>query len=166
MYLVDYLGMGSTSKVYRTLTSDGFDCVIKLYVKCRGDNKIVLSKKDFDAVAKSAVAREVKAYKTICGAEFDGYVWQRELKGLQCVIHPYFKHPDKKDRMGLLDQIHNRLEDCFATHGKAFAASDQMWRHVGWFKDKLYLFDLADLENSGTADYVDNHIERLRRSFD
>jgi hypothetical protein len=141
LYLVDHLGMGSTSTVYRALTPDGYNCVVKIYVKRRGDDKFVLSKRDFDNEANKAVAREVKAYKTIYGDELSGYVWQQKLNGLQCVIHPYFKHPDKEDRIGLLGKIRARLNDCFAKRGKAFATSDQVWRHVGWFKGKLYLFD-------------------------
>jgi hypothetical protein len=90
-----------------------------------------------------------------------GYVWQQILNGVQCVIHPYFKHPDKEDRIGLLDQISDRLNDCFAIRGKAFATSDQVWRHVGVFNDKLYLFDLFDLK-PGVADDVEKHINRLR----
>jgi hypothetical protein len=160
LYLIDYLGMGSTSKVYRALTEEGYDCVVKIYVKRRGDNKVVLTKKVFDAEAQKAVAREVKAYKTIYGDELRGYVWQQKLNNHQCVIHPYFKHLDKEDRIKLLEQIRTRLNS-FAKCGKAFATSDQVWRHVGLFNDKVYLFDLADLE-SGNADDVENHIKRLR----
>jgi hypothetical protein len=160
-YLVDHLGMGSTSKAYLALTPDGYDCVVKIYVKRRGDDKVVLSKKVFDKEANKAVAREVNMYKTIYGDELSGYVWQQKMNGLQCVIHPYFKHPDKEDRIDLLDKIRTRLIDSFANRGKAFATSDQVWRHVGWFNKKLYLFDLADLEPGGAGD-VDNHINRLR----
>jgi hypothetical protein len=161
LYLVDHLGMGSTSKVYRALTPDGYNCVVKMYVKRRGNNKIVLSKRVFDKEAKKAVAQEVNAYKAIYGDELSGYVWQQELNGLQCVIHPYFKHPDKKDRINLLDRIRVRLVNCFAKCDKALSTSDQVWRHIGWFNDKLYLFDLADLAFDAAGD-VNNHIERLR----
>jgi hypothetical protein len=162
-YLYDHLGMGSTSKVYRALTPDGYDCVVKIYVKRRGDDKIVLSEKEFDKQAKAAVEREVKAYKTIYGDELKGYVWQQTLNGFHCVIHPYFSHPEKGKRLGLLPLISDRLKNCFKKHNKVFAQSDQLWRHVGWFNGKLYLFDLADLEG-GTGDFDDNialHIERL-----
>jgi hypothetical protein len=142
--------------VYRALTPDGYDCVVKIYVKRRGDDKIVLTKKAFDDEANKAFAQEVKAYKTIYGNELSGRVWQQKMNGLQCVIHPYFKNPDKEDRIGLLVQIRARL----IGHG-AFATSDQVWRHLGWFNDKLYLFDLVDLVPGGAGD-VDNHINRLR----
>jgi hypothetical protein len=148
--------------VYPALTLDGYDCVVKIYVKRRGDDKVVLSKKDFDIEAKKVVAREVKAYKTIYGNELKGYVWQQKLNGLHCVIHPYFKHPDKEHRIDLLDKIGDRLKDCFLKCGKKFANSDHVWRHVGWFKDKLYLFDLADLKGGAGDVDVKNHKERLR----
>lgn len=74
LYLVDHLGKGTTSKVYRALTEDGYECVVKVYVKRRGDDKKFLSKNEFDANAKAAVTREVQMYKTIYGGELKGYV--------------------------------------------------------------------------------------------
>ena len=164
LYLVDQLGVGTTSKAYRALTPDGYECVVKMYVKRRGDDKKRLTKKEFEANAKAAVTREVQAYKNIYGDELKGYVWQQTLDGMCCVIHPYFKHPDKNKRFDLLPQIEDRLRACFVGRNKCFATSDQAWCHVGWFNGKLYLFDLADLEThtGSPGQLVQNHINQLR----
>ena len=42
LFLVDHLGTGTTSKVYRALTEDGYDCVVKMYVKRQDDDKKIL----------------------------------------------------------------------------------------------------------------------------
>jgi serine/threonine protein kinase len=168
LYLVDHLGTGSTSKVYRALTPDGFDCVVKMYVKRRDDDKSILDKSEFDKNAKAAIAREMKAYTKIYGDELKGYVRQQTLNGMYCLIHPYFKHPEKDSRIDLLPQISKRLLDCFVKGNQLFATSDQVWRHVGWFNDKLYLFDLADLETyTGNAvKLVEDHTKQLRDDKD
>jgi len=167
LYVVDHLGTGSTSKVYRALTLDGFDCVVKMYVKRRGDDKRLLESDDFDKVAKAAVEREVQAYQQIYGAKLEKYVWQQTLNGLHCVILPYFEHPDSSSRIELVPQIRKILNDNFVKREKIFFESDQSWRHVGWFNNDLYLFDLADLETltGSPEDAVDSHINRLLDRF-
>ena len=143
---------------------DGYDCVVKIYVKRRGDDKRRLTKPEFEANAKAAAGREVQAYKDIYGNELKGYVWQQTLDGMHCVVHPYFKHPDKNHRNeDLLRQIEERLQ-CFVRRRKCFAEADQVWCHIGWFKGRLYMFDLADLEVcSGNAEQrVQNHMKQLR----
>ena len=169
LYLVDLLGVGSTSKVYRALTEDGFDCAVKMYVRRHDDEGKKLEQKDFNEIAKTAVQREVKAYQKIYGDELSGYVWRQTLDGMHCVVHPYFKHPEKGDRIRLLNEIRKRLHECFAPHGRYFAEGDQVWRHIGLFNNKLYLFDLADLEAHPKGDrelaeqLVEKHIGRLRQ---
>jgi hypothetical protein len=169
MYLVDHLGTGTTSKVYRALTEDGYDCVVKMYVQRRVDKKL-LKEKEFKKKAKSAISREIKAYTTIYGEELKNYVWQQTLNGMCCLIHPYFKHPDENKRgPELREKILARLRQCFKKKKTCFffAESDQSWRHIGCFKEKLYLFDLGDLleeKQKGKADVLfKEHIDRLRK---
>ena len=167
LYLVDHLGTGSTSKVYRALTEDGYDCVVKMYVQRRDANKTVLTKKEFTSIANAAVTKEVKMLKQIY-KELKEYVWQQTFEGMPCVIHPYFKHPDNTEREDLLPKIKERLLKCFSIRNDfyAFAPSDQAWRHVGFFNEKLYMFDLADLESRDIAEseeLVNRHIAELRR---
>ena len=100
--------------------------------------------------------------------ELKEYVWQQTFEGMPCVIHPYFKHPVKTKREDLLPKIKERLLKCFITSRLfyAFALSDQAWRHVGFFNEKLYMFDLADLESCNLADrevLANSHVAELRR---
>jgi hypothetical protein len=145
-YLVDYLGEGATSKAYRALTEDGYDCVVKMYVKLRGDDKFVLEKKEFDRNGKAAVSKEVQEYKVLYGDYLKGFVWKETLNGLQCVIRPYFKRieTDQRKNPEILEEIREILH-MFAKCNLQFPPDDEMWRHIGTFQDKLYLFDIADL---------------------
>jgi hypothetical protein len=92
LYLVDHLGTGSTSKVYRALTEDGYDCVVKMYVQRRNADKIVLPLNEFTRIAKKKVQKEVNMLKMIYKEELEKYVWQQTFEGVPCVIQPYFKH--------------------------------------------------------------------------
>lgn len=168
LYLVDHLGTGSTSKVYRALTGDGYDCVVKMYVKRQDDNKKILNKKDFDKNGKKAIDSEFKAYRKIYGAELHEYIWTEKLNGLHCLIHPYFKHVEKHRRRDTLPLISDRLKKLFLSKDKskyyAFHENDQLWRHIGWFNDQLYLFDLGDLKECSSDvldDMVQSHHDRL-----
>ena len=174
LYLVDHLGTGNTSKVYRALTSDGYDCVVKMYIKRQDDDKKILEENVFNNIAKEAIDGEYKKYQEIYGDELKGYVWTQVLNGLHCLIHPYFRHIEKIQRDDLLySEIPERLK-LFATSNNqkiyTFHKSDQLWRHIGRFKDKLYIFDLGDLEEHDlkdekmkTADYwIECHCDRLK----
>jgi hypothetical protein len=168
LYLVDHLGTGTTSKVYRALTEDGHDCVVKMYVKCKDDDKKILTIEDFDKKGKAAVEREWKKYKEIYGAELDKYVWKEKLNGLHCLIHPYFKHVEKNHRRDALPLIRERLKELFFSKDKskyyAFDEYDQLWRHIGWFNGNLYLFDLGDLKECSpdvANEMVQSHHDRL-----
>jgi len=169
LYLVDHLGTGSTSKVYRALTLDGNDCVVKMYIKRQDDNNKMLTLNEFNRNAKNAINRENTAYKHIYGNELKGYVWVQKLNGLHCLIHPYFKHVDKSQRTMQLSSIIPERFKLFVNKKTkkifVFHKSDQLWRHIGWFKDKLYIFDLGDLEvNHGLEeanDLIRIHCDRL-----
>ena len=94
--------------------------------------------------------------------ELENYVWKQTFQGVPCVIHPYFRHLHKSERKSMLPTIKERLLECFSTncHFYAFASSDQAWRHVGYFNEQLYLFDLADLKKCEIAkrnELVDEH---------
>ena len=166
-YLVDYLGMGATSKAYRALTSDGFDCVVKMYVKRRDDKNEFLDWRVFTKIAKAAVRKEVEAFKEIY-PDLKQYVGGRILNGFPCVIHPYFKHPTKDERVTpLLDgPIRDCLEQKFGLVKKKFQSFDQLWQHIGVFNETLYLFDLGDLVpfvgDDTIATVTKIHIDRLK----
>lgn len=169
LYLVNHLGTGSTSKVYHALTLHGYECVVKIYVMRKDEDNRILPDGKFKKNAEAAVKREYENYKDIYGKELRGYVRMiKLLNGLQCLILPYFKHVDKRQRKSLLSStirerlklFHNRRKNKFC----AFHKSDQLWRHIGWFNGKLYLFDLGDLEEHELVkknDLIDSHCKRL-----
>jgi hypothetical protein len=174
LFLVDHLGTGSTSKVYRALTLDGYDCVVKMYIKRQDDDKKILTEKKFRDNAKAAITKEYEAYQKIYRDELKGYVWMQELNGMYCLIHPYFQHLEKNQRaIQLPVTIPERLS-LFRTTTKnvqndgafyAFHKSDQLWRHIGWFNGKLYMFDLGNLEQhelNKSHDLIHLHCETLR----
>jgi hypothetical protein len=139
-----------------------------MYVKCKDDDKKILTIEDFDKKGKAAVEREWKKYKEIYGAELDKYVWKEKLNGLHCLIHPYFKHVEKNHRRDALPLIRERLKELFFSKDKskyyAFDEYDQLWRHIGWFNGNLYLFDLGDLKECSpdvANEMVQSHHDRL-----
>ena len=128
----------------------------------------MIRKSCFDKNGKKAIDRELKAYRKIYGAELQKYVWKEMLNGLHCLIHPYFKHVEKNCRRDTLPLISERLKKLFLSKDKtiyyAFEEDDQLWRHVGWFNDQLYLFDLGDLKECSSDvanDLIKSHHDRL-----
>lgn len=172
LYLVDHLGTGSASKVYRALTLNGHECVVKIYVMRKDEDNKILTDEVFQKNAKAAIKREYKAYNDIYGKELEGYVRMIEFNKLHCLILPYFKHVNKSQRTSLLSStVRQRLELFHNKRRKKFYAfhkSDQLWCHIGWFNRKLYLFDLGVLEEralvkkNGLIDLINSHCERLK----
>mmetsp|Transcript_13851 Transcript_13851/g.26076 ORF Transcript_13851/g.26076 Transcript_13851/m.26076 type:complete len:372 (-) Transcript_13851:1861-2976(-) len=167
LYLVDHLGTGATSKVYRALTEDGYDCVVKMYIKRLNDKKEQLTQAEFDDNGKVAITKEFNAYIEIYGDELKDFVWTQTLYGLHCLVHPYFKHVEKSHRQGLKSLLSERLKLFLPKDSDQFYAfdeSDQLWQHIGWFNGQLYLFDLGDLQRCPSQeadDKIRSHCDRL-----
>jgi hypothetical protein len=173
LYLVDHIGTGNTSRVYRALTEDGYDCVVKMYIKRKSDDKNMLSIHElFGENAKEAMTNECKVYQKIYGDELKGYVWTQVLNGIYCLICPYFEPLEKSQRaMQLSLTIPDRLSLFGITTVDndgafyAFHKGDQSWHHIGWFNGKLYMFDLGNLEQhelKKSHDLIQLHCETLR----
>lgn len=162
-YVVDKVGAGSTSRVFRALSGDGSDCVIKMYVK-KYDGNRVLTKDEFLTEAKTSVMREVDCYQKVYGDELKDYVYATMLNGFYCVILPYFRPPTtENDRTGMLYGVRQTLFDNFVRAECSFSEDDMRWRHTGTFRNKTYLFDLADLVP--TAPDIDKHVSILRNKM-
>jgi hypothetical protein len=173
LFLIDCLGSGSTSVVYRAVTIDGCDCVVKIFVKAQpvkaeeeSDEYVAQGESNdkFQQRAKLKVENEVNAYKEIYGTELDGYVWMQTLNNFSCVIMPFFQPIPKVERIHVLSQVQQRLRQ-FQTAKMVFAESDQLWRHVGSWGGKIFLFDLGDLEfledEVKVQQVIDQHFQRL-----
>jgi hypothetical protein len=162
-YVIDVVGSGSTSRAFRAVTSEGGECVIKMYVQ-RYEEKKPSSRKVFDERAEAAVKREVDCYHQIYGEELKSLVWHQMLNGRHCVILPYFEPVFTERRCNHLKEVRAVLTQCFKQHGYRYMESDMRWQHVGKRKDKIYLFDLADLEkcdNDVYNTYIEVHVKRL-----
>jgi hypothetical protein len=153
LYLVHYLGYGATSKVHRALTIDGYDCVVKMYVQHCDDDR-------------ATVDQELNEYKEIYGDELKDYVRTITLNDMPCIIMPFFKPIKNDERNSVIHEIKKRLNELFVTKKKSFQPTDQSWRHIGTFNNKIYLFDLADLTEHDTTlsaqQSADEHVACLQ----
>jgi Family of unknown function (DUF5898) len=172
LFLVDCLGSGSTSVVYRALTMNGYDCVVKIFVEARtavGESNEYIPKGEltaqFQQRSKEKVEREVKAYKKIYDSELDGYVWMQTLNNLDCVVMPFFRPIPKHNQHQVLSEVQERLKQ-FQKVKMVFTDCDQLWRHVGSFNNKIFLFDLGDLQTiddeGEVEEKIKNHYFRLQ----
>jgi FtsZ-binding cell division protein ZapB len=144
LHLIRCIGNGSTSKAYYAMTQDGYDCVVKMYVQSHDDDGNMKSAAKFKTDSKDHVEKEKENYSKIYGDEL--CVEIQQLNGYDCIILPFFEPILAEDRSNgaVLQSIRNRLQQ-FAKHNLAFEKCDRMWRHVGRFNNKIYLFDLGDL---------------------
>jgi hypothetical protein len=171
LYLISYIGRGATSKVYRCITGDGYSCVAKIYVNRRCSDNKIMSETAFQTFSGEKVSEELTNLENIYGStELKGYFWSETLNNRHCIIMPFFE-PIKKDQRksddvmnGIRQQLH-----LFIENGKKYRASDQLWRHVGYFNNKIYLFDLGDLigiyddvSQTEKDGFIDEHMSRLK----
>ena len=175
LFLVDYIGSGSTSVVYRALTMNGCDSVVKMLVGVHSDDiksheyvKKQETDEEFRSRSKKKVEFEVNAYSVIYGQELDGYVWMQTLNNLDCVVMPFFRPIEKDQRRNVLSKVQKRLEQ-FQSAKMVFTESDQLWRHVGSFQNKIFLFDLGDLkfidDECQVKEEIKKHFSRLEEKI-
>ena len=171
LYLLDFLGAGATSVVYRALTFDGYECAVKLIVDDGDvDNDNVTngdfhkSKKKFQESSKRLVKAEIAAYKAVYGDTLHEHVWQQKLNELDCIVMPFFEPIPKEKRKEALESIALILEK-FRAAKMMFKECDQLWRHVGLFNGQTFLYDLGDLDGNLTEDslegLINQHLSRL-----
>ena len=146
LYLLQCIGAGSTSKAYHASTIDGYECVVKLYVQRHYEDGTEKKSEQFKKDSKAHVTNEVKYYNTIYKDELNGYVWQRRLNSMDCIILPFFHPVSDEDQEAALPEITECLE-MFTEHSLAFRKCDQSWRHIGRLNGTIYMFDLGDLED-------------------
>jgi hypothetical protein len=158
LYLLYCIGTGSTSKAFHAITLHGYECVVKIYTQRHDDHGRLKTERKFKSDAKKHVKEEVKQYHKIYGNELENYVWHQEVYKSHAVILPFFR--PVVNREAEIQNIKDRLE-LFTKHKLAFRECDQCWRHIGRFKEELYLFDLGDLETCTDKEAAKNHLKRL-----
>ena len=143
IYLVSYVGYGASSKVYRGVTQSGHGCVVKVYVPF----SLEMDDDEFEKYSKDMAKKEEANYKEIYGRSgLKNYVWRETLNNMQCIILPFFEPVDveKQSNEDVLTAIKEQLHQ-FGKAGKLFRKCDQSWRHVGYFQNQIYLYDLGHL---------------------
>jgi hypothetical protein len=157
-YVVGVIGSGSTSKVFYAVDLDCKEYVIKMYVQ-RFAGKTYLTKEDFEEKGWLSVTTEVKNFNLIYPKL---NVVCEKLNNHHCVIMPFF-HPVPKDkREGCIEKIEKVLT-MFALNNLKYKDDDIHWRHVGLSEGKCILYDLADLEESTSESFVQEHVEEFKR---
>lgn len=177
--VVEYLGEGSTSRVWRAVVevSNGIGCicVIKhwILVYNTSDNRMN-SADEITTQSDKSTSKELSNYKVIYDDLFfskqQAYMGRVMLNNRWCMILPFFQRIQKEDQTeDLLDKVAEVLKTRFYQGGISYQypMTDQRWRHVGKWKEKVVLFDLADLVVKKTSredhhTYVTNHTENLR----
>jgi hypothetical protein len=151
LYLMDCIGTGSTSKAYYATTEDGYDCVVKIYVQQHDKDGSMKTLQKFRRDSKTHVTNEEKNYRKIYKNELDDYVWTEKMNHMHCIIMPFFAPIQDRKAEQTQTSIVDRLK-LFTEEKLAFRKDDQRWRHIGRFNEKLYMFDLGDLEECASKE--------------
>lgn len=168
-YLVNIIGMGSTSKLFYALDSNGIPCVIKMFIKqTRKEKKgveIKLDMKAFKQEAKKKMKLESDNLKKLYPV-LKEMVKERTILGFHCVVMPFFSPLKQEERMRNKEKIKKVLER-FHGANLEYAEGDLRWRHIGWYKEEIILYDLADLmslgkESESLEEFVDRCWEELK----
>jgi Family of unknown function (DUF5898) len=151
LYLMDCIGTGSTSKAYYAITEDGYDCVVKIYVQQHDKEGSMKTLRKFRSDSKKHVTNEENYYQKIYKKELHNYVWTEKMNHLHCIIMPFFAPIQDRHAEQTQTSIVDRLT-LFTEEKLAFRKDDQRWRHIGRFNEKLYMFDLGDLEECASKE--------------
>jgi hypothetical protein len=156
-YVVGVIGSGSTSKVFHAVDLDCKEYAIKMYVK-RFDGNTYLKKEPFEEKGRLNVTTEVKNFQLIYPKL---NVVHEKLNKCHCVIMPFFDPVPKEERESRIEDIENVLKE-FASKNLKYKNEDVRWRHVGLYEGECILYDLADLEESTSTSFVEEHVEAFK----
>jgi len=171
-HILDQVGSGRTSKGFLAVSSDGHECLLKMYVR------------KFDEVENYRAIptnKEVQMYSQIYNKSVSVVTLYRHL----CLVLPYARPVREEEREYALDELKKLLKGKFRVKVKTlrkkkkkttcyckFKETDQVWRHCGFIaekgKESFFVFELEDLEecvNEADHDmYIENHLQRVRDS--
>jgi hypothetical protein len=144
------------------MTDDGYDCVAKIYVQRRSSDNKVMKKKEFQEFSHKKATKEYANLQNIYGnTVLNGYIWRETLNNFYCILMPFFEPIETEQRTSnaVMSGIRQQLQR-FEENGKKFRKCDQLWRHVGYFQNEIFLFDLGDLidiadDSSDDYDWLD-----------
>jgi hypothetical protein len=157
LYAVDIIGFGATSKAFRVITRDGYEGVLKMYVKKTGDdNKTVLRKKEYDAKAKKSVNEEFGIFERTYPNMPVFNVKYADHHGL---LMPFFKplNPNSVSKDTII-----KLFKKFQIRPSSYVYykdEDIRWRHFGKYDNKIVAFDFNNMDNGHFND--DNRQKKI-----
>jgi hypothetical protein len=153
--IIGCLGRGATSNVYHALDGKGKQVALKVYVKNIDGNNKRMEQEDFEKEAKEATSKEVANLLEFYPS-LKAEVRVVKIFNRQCVRMPLFEPVAKNERVGRLEDIRKVLKE-FGAKNKKYGDEDVRWRHVGKYKEKCILYDLSDLVDSESNDFVMQH---------
>ena len=157
-YLVGRLSVGPTFNVFRAVTGDGYECVVKMYIKEYDESGRKI--REFEKNGQKAVKDEKeiyhKLYPNLCS-----YVWTVKLSGRHCLILPFFYEIADNDRNTCIAQIGQVYETKMLAKGYMYNKENVRWRHVGIFQNasnegEVVLYGLRHLMKGGEGAGVDD----------
>ena len=167
LYAVSVAGIGSTWKVFRVITSDGYEGVAKIYVKKHDDKKRELPKKEFDCNAKVSVNKELEVFKSVYP---DIPVSKAVLHKHQSLLMPFFK-PICSEYGTYKDAIKEHLQKLnLKGEHLAYEDEDMCWRHIGLYgkEENIQLFDfnnMREIPQHEVDDQVSKHWTTLKERY-
>ena len=142
-YLVGLLNSGPTYTVLRAVTQEGYECVVKMYIREYDEDWRKIP--NFDSNGRDAVSGEAQMYHNLY-PEISEYVWTEKLCGRHCLILPFFEEVPKEDRMSVAESVSSLYKERFVSSGYRVTVDNVLWRHVGLFNEKSYLYSLGHLK--------------------
>jgi hypothetical protein len=149
-YMMDIIGIGSTSKVFYALHSSGKPCVIKMFVNraIEDKNGETFSKEHWIKVAEEKTKTEKDNFDNLYPF-LRGEVKVEMILGFYCVVMPFFRPlKNKAERQGRENEIKQVLKR-FHDNNLQYLDCDLCWRHIGYHNEEIVLYDLADLTSVG-----------------
>ncbi|KAG7361973.1 hypothetical protein IV203_025639 [Nitzschia inconspicua] len=159
LYAIGVVGVGSTSKVFRVITNEGYEGVAKIYIK-KHQNKTKLSQSEFLEEAHRSINTELQTFHATYP---ELPVSKIKLHGHPSLLMPYFtsiEHPDRTWKEKVTDAL-RKLKDGSGQHLKYYD-DDVRWRHIGLCRKsgQVQLFDFNEMEVIPSKDQIEDEVER------
>lgn len=166
-YMMDIIGMGSTSKVFYALHSSGKPCVIKMFVNrmIEDEDGETLTKDDWMKVAEKKTRTEKENFDNLYPSLKDEVKLEMIL-GFYCVVMPFFTplktNAEQQESKNKIKQVLKRFHE----KKLQYLDCDLRWCHIGRYNEEIILYDLADLtllgdEESNWDVFVNKCLEGL-----
>ena len=158
IYVVGLVGCGRTSKAYRVVTKDGYEGVLKMYVRKTDDNKMVIKNKTFMKIAEKSVKKELKIFQNTYPTM---PVSKVEFAGHHCLFMPFFRPLNFKEQLPPKEEICEVLKTIQGADSESlyYKDDDVSWRHFGMYRSKVVAFDFNNMEIIDSNDDPDTKIE-------